>query len=136
MVGVKSMLDSRMAKDIANGVLGIYSEFGKPNAKVDQTKLSKFFSPNFEYKSNEHVIGKSLQQFMDRIKDVQKRFPKITYSRLLEEPIISGNKMIIRYNADLTSASGQKQESKIFAILTIEDDKITHWNEVIHEKLS
>lgn len=133
MPSTKTALEPRLAKDLSNNVLKLFEELGK-GQNPEISKLQRFFSPNLELISNTHRVAQNLQQFQERIRNIQKRFPEIHYSRLLEEPIISGNKAIIQYTAELHSPNGLKHQSTIFAILTIEDDKIAKWQEVIHIK--
>lgn len=133
MPAMKSAVEMNTAKDVASHILAFFADLGK-GQPIDMAKLQRLFAKNFEFFSNTHHIAHNLQGYQERLKNIQSRFPKITYSKLLEEPIIAGNKVVIQYNATLQSPSGSKHEATVMAILTIEEDKVTKWQEVIHEK--
>lgn len=133
MSATKTILDSKQAKTVVSGILESFASLGRPNGN-DFSKLNQFFSQHVEMISNDHHITNTLEQFQQRIRSFQQRFPHITYSKLLEEPLISGNKIVLRYNADATDKTGKKAQFIIIAIVTIEDEKVVRWVEVIHEK--
>lgn len=127
-VGVK------LAKTLAKGIMDFFIECGKPGNKADFSKLSQFFSPTVLVVSNENQVSKNLQEFQNRIKNIQTRFPTITYTKFLEKPIIARNKVVIRYNLETMDTQGKKREVVVIAILTVENDKVVQWTEVLHEK--
>jgi hypothetical protein len=134
MVATKTLYDTKAARELVHGILDLYGYLGKPNHQVDLHKLEKFFSPNIEIISNDKKVVRNISQFQERIRNIQKRFPIIAYTKPLEDPIIADNRVIIRYNAELSEEKGQKRLVTIIAILTVESDKVTQWTEVIHQK--
>jgi hypothetical protein len=130
----KAPVDPKQARTLVEGILELFAEFGKTNAQADAAKLGRFFSPNLQVVSNENNVVSNLNQFQERIRTWKSNYPTITYSKLLVEPVVSANRVAIRYNAEPTDKSGKKHRLQILAILTLENDKVTSWHEVIHEK--
>lgn len=103
-----------------------------PNS--NPSDLEKYLSRHFHMTSNGHTIAKSFQDYLNRVEKFRKKYSRFDISELHEEPIISGNRAVFNYDIHLTSRNGQRSEVNIMAIGTIEDNKITHWTQVAHEK--
>ena len=131
---MKAPVDPKQARTLVEGILELFTELGKTNAKADAGKLGRYFSPSLQLVSNENNVVSNLNQFQERIATWKSNFPTTTYSKLLVEPVVSANRVAIRFNAEPTDKSGKKHRLQIIAILTLENDKVTSWHEVIHEK--
>lgn len=131
---VKTPVDPKQARTLIEGILELFTELGKTNAKPDAGKLGRFFSSNLQVVTNENNVVSNLNQFQERLSTLKASYPTITYSKLLVEPVVSANRIAIRFNAEPTDKSGKKHRLQVIAILTLENDKVSSWHEVIHEK--
>lgn len=101
-----------------------------PNAN----ELEKFFSKNLQMFNNGQVVVKSAANYLDRLQAFKKKYSNFKISEPLEEPLISGDRVSVYYRLDLTTQEGQHKQVYIMGLFTIEDNKISRWVEVTHEK--
>lgn len=134
MPSTKAVLDSRHAQEILNDVFKLYRSYGNPSTTPTTAELQKVFSPHLKIISNDRNVCNNLNDFVKRLQEIQKQSTLATYSNLLETPIVAGNKIVIRYGAELTRKTGKKSQFQVIAILTLQDDKIVEWTEVLHER--
>jgi hypothetical protein len=127
-------LDKKHTQQTIEGILQLFQSYGNPNTKPSRQELERFFTSNLEIFSNDHTAVRNVNEFVERIQQIQQHFSSLKYSKLLESPIIAGNKAIIRYNVDLTTTNSKKTQFQIIAILTFDGEKVSQWTEVIHEK--
>lgn len=90
-------------------------------------------SHDFHNLSNGRLVGKTMQDFLKRIQEMQKRYSNVEFTHI-HDCLISGDKVILQYDMDLTSLNGQKRLLNIMAIVTFDGDLITHWSQVSHDK--
>lgn len=98
------------------------------------SELEKYLSKNIQIFNNGQLIVKSSTNYLDRIKKFQKKYSNFQISEPLEEPLIRDNQGVIYYRLDLTTQKGEHKQVYIMAHFTIENDKISRWVEVTHEK--
>ncbi len=96
-------------------------------------EFKNIFAENFQISSNNKFVAKSRLEYLDRIKTFQKKYSHVKISSLLEEPIFSENKVVVRYDADLISHGQQKNiQVNIMAIATIDNNLLTSWSQIAH----
>lgn len=123
-------------------VLSIVYDFFKkfqvwcgPSSVIPSTEeLEKIFSKNLQMFNNGQLIVKSAVNYLDRVQKFQKKYSAFKISEPLEEPLISDNQATIYYRLDLTTHNGQHKQIYIMGLFTVEDNKISRWVEVTHEK--
>lgn len=129
-----AQVDHKTAESLANDVLRLFGTYGNPAKAPASSEIERFFTPNVLITSNDRTVVKGINDFVTRIRNLQKMYSNISYSKLLTSPFVDGNKVAIRYNVDLTSASGKATQFQILALLTVEDGKIANWTDIVHEK--
>lgn len=128
MATVKTLLDPKLAKEIAKGVL-----HGFENMLENVPAFEKYFAPNIQFSMNDVLVARSLKDYNERHNKFAHFFSSVK-CHLLQEPLISGNNVIIRYNAECLDKQNKKHLLNFIAILTIHDDKVTHFSGVWNEK--
>ncbi|HSX25755.1 MAG TPA: nuclear transport factor 2 family protein [Chlamydiales bacterium] len=108
-----------------------YSE--KAEAVPTIAELECFFTPDFHVISNGIEVCTSCRDYLPHFSTLKNNCRSARTSPFLEEPIISDDKVVIRYNADVEEISGRKVQLQVIAILTLEQGKISKWVEVLHE---
>jgi hypothetical protein len=132
-------LESQSAYGSKNLIINFFDFFNIHNQQLtvpSVNELEQFFSPNFRVVSNGELVCKNTDEYRNHFITLRNNFTKIDCSQLLEEPITSGNKTVIRYYADTTDKSGHQVRFQIIAILTFDGSKISNWTEVLHENRS
>lgn len=127
-------INKRLVKDQIKNILNLFQSYSNPKTIPSSSELEHYFVPHVHIISNDRTVCKDINDFLLRIRDIQKKFPNVKYSHLLEEPIVEENKAVIRYDVDFGSSSKGKTQFQVIAILTFEADRISQWIEVLHEK--
>lgn len=135
VIAKEAALDKNQATAFFNNFLKNFSNMcNRPNAPT-VSDLEKFFTKNLQLTSNRKQITKSVSDYLNRITNLHKKYSHFEVSNLLEEPIISGNKVAVTYDLTMTPRSGgSKVIVNIAAFATIEDNKIAQWVQVVNEK--
>lgn len=121
-------------EDVVYRLFEWYRFFGENlSSKPSLEELERFFTPDFNVISNGVEVCASCQEYLSHFSTLSKRCRSARTSSFLEEPILSGDKVVIRYNADVEELSGRRVPLQIIAILTIEQGKIAKWVEVLAE---
>jgi len=98
-----------------------------------QSEFENILADNFQISSNNKLVGKNRQEYLERIKKFQKNYSQVKISAPLEEPIISENKVVVRYDAELVTREQQKNMLvNIMAIATIDNNLLTSWSQIAH----
>lgn len=105
----------------------------RPNPPTGK-ELDKVLTSDFQLISNERVVVKNLQDYLKRIKMFRDKYEHFDIIGPLEEPIIADNKIALQYEIKLTDRDGREQIVCIIAFATIQDQKISRWQQVTHEK--
>jgi|GEM_PF-3028671 len=96
-------------------------------------EFENIIAENFQISSNNKLAAKSRSEYLDRIRNFQKNYSSVKISALMEEPIISDNKVVVRYDADLIARERQQNmQVNIIAIATVDNDLLTSWNQIAH----
>lgn len=123
---------------ILNVVYNFFKQFqtwcGPSAITPSANELEKYFSKNLQMFNNGQLVVKGAANYLDRLKKFQKKYSKFQISEPLEEPLITDNHGTIYYKLDLTTQSGEHKQVYIMGLFTIEDNKISRWVEVTHEK--
>jgi limonene-1,2-epoxide hydrolase len=97
--------------------------------------LEKWISRNIEFTSNGQVVCHSSSEYITHLDKYRKAYSSLEIINLMDEPLVADNKAIINYDVDLFERKTNKKiQVAVMAIATIEDSKITHWNQVANEK--
>lgn len=134
MVATKSFDKTK----ILNVVYDFFKQFQVwcgPSAHTPSVnELEKYLSKNLQMFNNGQLVARSSANYLDRLQKFQKKYPKFQISKPIEEPLICDNQGVIYYQIDLTAQNGQHKQVYVMGLFTIEDDKISRWVEVTHEK--
>lgn len=101
--------------------------------KTTINEVDNFLSKSFTFFSNGLQEAKNLDDYKKRMLFFQEKYAEFKISEPLEEPIVTGNQVIIHYRIDLKTHQGEKRSVQIMAMGTIEHDKITRWIQVAGE---
>jgi hypothetical protein len=126
-------LDKQKALQLLNSFLEQFKTCCNQKHPLNAAEFENILSRDFQNSSSGKQIGRSAQDFLKRIQDVQKKYSHVEFSHI-HDCLISGDKAIIQYDMNLTSRNGEKGLLNIMAIATIDGDLITHWSQVSHEK--
>ncbi|MDP1834567.1 MAG: hypothetical protein Q8K75_01440 [Chlamydiales bacterium] len=128
-------LEAKQVKTLLDGIFNVLNEIGRPNAKPDQAKLSKYFAPDFQLTANENKsAAQNLNQLQERMQKIKAEYPTIEFSKFEEPPLVDQNRIAIHYTMNVTDKNNKKQALLVAAFLTIEEDKVSKWHEIVHEK--
>ena len=134
MVATKTQaLEKQKALQVIHNFFDKFKNCCKQKQPPNVANFEHILSHDFQNSSNGKLIGKNIQDFLKRIQEVQKKYSHIELSHL-QDCLISGNKAIIQYDMTLNLQNGEKRLLNIMAIATIDDDLITHWSQVSHDK--
>jgi hypothetical protein len=136
MTGIQvPILDNQEALNLVNGLFQVLRAYvGKRTSIPSLTELENFLSPKIRLMRNERLICRNLDDYLFQLNALQKYFEAIRFSNFLEDPIVAKNKIVLRYHLDCIRSTGEKKEFQIISILTIDQQKISDWTEVLHEK--
>lgn len=134
MVATKTQaLEKQKALQLLNTFLEHFKTCCKQKNAPNADDVENIVSQDFQNSSNGKLIGRNLQDFLKRIQETQKKYSNVEFSRL-QDCLICGNKAVVQYDMSRTSQNGEKSQLNIMAIATINDDLITHWSQVSHNK--
>lgn len=102
---------------------------GAPNASA----FKNILSPHLENFTCGTQIGKNIDDVLSRIKHVQKDYSHVEFDHI-EDCLICDDKAVVQFNMTRTNLKGKKDAIDVMAIVTIEDNLITQWSQVSHEK--
>lgn len=126
-------LDKSKALQVLNNFLEQFCNCCNQKHPPKSDYFKNILPQDFNNSSSGKQIGKNIQDFLERIQNVQKKYSHIDITHL-HECLISGNHAIIQFDMHLTLRNGAKSLLNIMAIATINDNLITHWSQVSHEK--
>jgi hypothetical protein len=129
-----SRLDKNTAFPLLNGYFDLFERFFKIGSGPHSAELEKYLSSELHMRSNGKILCRNLKEYIIYMDDVKKKYETIKLSEFLEEPVLGGNKIVIRYDMEGTIRGKPKREWNVMAIVTIdEDSKILQWSEVVNE---
>lgn len=134
MVLAKAAIDKKQAIASLNAFFQQFQNCLNRPATPNAADFEKSLSRNFNITNNGLILAKSLQEYMNRIQQLQQKFSRIDINGPLTEPLISDNKLTISFDINVTARGGKKTPYRAMAIATIEDNKIAQWEQVAHEK--
>ena|SRR3984957_4567782 len=136
MVAIKThphVLEKHKALEIVNNFLTHFQQCCNKKHPPNASNFENYLSHDFQNSSNGKVIGKNVHDFLERIQKVQKRYTELKIAPL-HDCLIADNKAILQYDVNLTSHSGKKVQMFLMAIATIDNNLITQWSQVSHDK--
>lgn len=95
-------------------------------------EYDKYLHQEFYMKSNNEVVCTDLPAFLVRLNRSKGEISSQKYTDWLEDPILGGNKIVLRYNVATLDKSNKAKNELVIAIVTIVDNKILQWSEVKH----
>lgn len=121
-----------------NVVYDFFKQFkswcGTSHTTPSAQELEKYLSKDLQMFNNGQLVVKGAGNYLDRLQKLQKKYSNFKISEPLEEPLLSGNQATLYYRLDLTTHNGQHKQVYIMGLFTVEEEKITRWIEVTHEK--
>lgn len=135
MVATKSMLDLNQALALVKEFFDQFQISCNKTNPPTVTEFQKFLSPNFSLMSNERHLAKNLQEYINHMATVQKKYSNFKIVPAKEEPIFAKDKLAIAYELHVTSRqSKQPVVILMIGIAKFEDNKIKNWFEVSHQR--
>lgn len=123
---------------IVNVIYNFFKHFevwcGPSPVTPDAHELEKYFSKNLQMFNNGQLVVKGGANYLERLKKFQQMYSNFKISAPLEKPLVTGNQASIYYQLDLTTHANQHKQIYVMGLFTIEEDKISRWVEVTHEK--
>lgn len=98
------------------------------------TELERFFSPTFQLISNGQIVSRSIPEYIEFYSHFRKKVSEVQITEFLEEPIASENRVLIRYNKNVTEKNGHRLQFQIISTFTITQDHIIQWTEEVIPK--
>lgn len=96
-----------------------------------ENEVEKYLSKSFTIYSNGEQLGKNIEDYKKRMHLFKEKYSEFKISDPIEEPILSGNQVIIHYKIDLKTKQGEKRQVQIMAMGTLgKDQKIERWIQV------
>lgn len=97
--------------------------------------LAKFLAANFKLFSNGEVLCKDLESYLERITTLRSKYAHFDIVGPLQEPLFcEDNKILVQYELDLRTRDAKQERVYIMAVATLEDGKVTQWEQTTHEK--
>lgn len=128
-------IDKQSAQKLVHGLFRLLKDYAENRASVpNSSQLEHYLSNKIRLISNERAVCRNIGDFLLRIREVQKHFEEIQFSDFLEEPLVADQKIVLRFHIDGIRSTGQKSQFQVFAILTVNQGKISEWIEILHEK--
>lgn len=136
MAGTKSTttLDRRQSLQMIERFFQTLQKCCTQKEPIQASALEPFLSKNFQLTSNERVLARSLNDYLARLTNFQKKFSNFEITGPSSEPVMEGNRLVVPYSIDCTTKDGERHEVLIIGIGTIEDNKIKAWHQITHEK--
>lgn len=130
----KSVLDINQATALLKELFKQFTACCHRNTPPTAADFSRCLSPRLHLSSNGHAAAKSLSDYLNRVLKFQKKYDHVELSNP-KEILTCENKIVVRYDATLTPKNaGSKHVVNIVAIATVEDNLITHWEQIAHEQ--
>lgn len=130
----ETTLDKNESKQLIQHFFELFQNWCNQSSLPSKEELEKYLTDNFQLISNDKLICKDCSDYAQRLGGIQNKYSHLSLSKFLEEPLICGDKMVVRYNVDFTLKDGQKGQINVMAITKIQDKKFSSWTEVMHEK--
>lgn len=126
--------DTRIVNVIYNFFKHFETWCGPSHTNPAAADVEKFFSKNLQMFHNGELVVKGGANYFERVQMFKKMYSNFKISAPLEKPLINGNQACIYYQFDLTTPSNQHKQIYVMGLFTIEEDKISRWVQVTHEK--
>lgn len=130
---VKTSLDKQKALRLINNFLDQYKNCCNQKAQPNPSAFKNILAPQVHNVTSGKEIGKNVDDILNRIKHCQKEYTRIEFDHI-DDCLIADDKAIIQYNMKRTAQDGKKDTINVMAVVTIEDNLITQWSMVSHEK--
>lgn len=127
-------LDKAQAKTLISNFFDKVQEAVKSKSAPKTADFSNILSSNYQLVSNGRNKVKNLEDFMPHLMSFQKKYSDFELSKPLEDLLISENKVVVLYNANVTTRDGKKLVINMMAIATIDGNKISRWMEVANQQ--
>ena len=132
---VTKILDKSKILNVVNDFFKHFQIWcGRTPVSPTPHEIEHYLAKNLQMFNNGQLVARSATNYLDRLQRFQKKYSGFKISQPLEEPLIYGNQVAIYYTIDLTARDGEHAQVYVMALLTFEDDKISRWVEVTHEK--
>ncbi len=109
------------------------SQIGNPENQVTVGTLQKYLDDDFTILSNNEILCNDIHESLHYFSQCQQKYRSVLYSKLIEPPIIAGEKAVIHFQVDEIDWEGGRTRLDVMAILTFQNGKVGLWKEVYHE---
>lgn len=129
---MKTRLDRNEVLPLLNGFFGIVERACNGKDTPHSAELDKYVHPDFHMRSNGESVCKSNMDLLLFFQEHQKKYQSLKITEFLEDIVIGGNKVVIRFDLEVVDkTTKQKRVLHVMAIVTIEDNRLLQWSEVI-----
>lgn len=130
----KTKLDKNQAVSIVSEYLEKLESLIENQQPIKASDITEFVSNNYTFTTNGQQVCRSANEYANRLNKLQKKYARMQMSSFIEDPIFENNKLAVYYTADLIPHSGQKKQVFLQGVATLEDNKISSWQQVVCEK--
>jgi hypothetical protein len=134
MAVAKTSLDKRQTLALIEHFFDAFQKCCNQPGTDASTLFEPYLSKNFQLTSSDHHIARNFNDYLKHCAQYREKFSHIEIAGPTSEPVINSNRFAFQYTVDYTLHNGQKNEVFIQAIATVEDNKISAWSQVAHEK--
>lgn len=135
MVATKVKKSTKQHLNLLNDFFENFQNWCKPQKNPSIAELAKCLSSDFEISINGKVLCHNLQEYLERINSIKRKFTNFEITGPVEEPLFAeDNKIIVKFEVSLHTPEAGRHTFYKMAIGTIEDDKFVRWEEVSHRE--
>lgn len=128
-------LDKAHARAVINNFFEVLQNLCNSDTPLKTADLERSISRQVEFSSNGQVVCHSSSEYLSQIEKYRRAYSSFEINNYMDEPLVADNKAIINYDVQLVERKTKKEiDVNVMAIVTIEDGKIVHWNQVANEK--
>jgi hypothetical protein len=128
-------LDRAHARTVINNFLDQFQNLCNTTGTLRTTELEKWMSRNIEFSSNGQVVCHNSAEYIAHLDKYREAYSSLEIINLLDDTLVADNKAIANYDVHLIDRKTKKLiKVNVIVIATIEDSKITRWNQVANEK--
>lgn len=129
-----TILDKNETIALLKGFLDEFQNCINQSKKPTPAEFEKYLARTFQIASNGKEIAHNLSEYTSRIENFQKRYSHCEIHLIRDDTLCADHHFACHYRVDLTPRSGHKIQLHMMAIATVENDRITQWKQVAHEK--
>lgn len=129
----EATLEKSQSTEIVEKFLQVFSKACDATASAPTAAtLEQCIAKSFTIKRNGHVTAKNASEYLATIVKIRENYTSCKIASV-GAPFASNSKVVVQFTAHFSGKQGKKKEFLIMACATVENGKITAWEEVAHE---